>query len=80
MCHSVAVKPSFPLTLTLSPGEREQLTAVASCARTGLASSIGCWEFDVRCSMFPRFMVRFMGEPRDGRGEAYERATLPTVA
>ena len=39
MLHSVAVEPSFPLTLTLSLGEREQLPRVACLAHTGLADT-----------------------------------------
>ncbi len=40
MCHSVAVKPSFPLTLTLSPGEREQRPPGTCFANTVLANSV----------------------------------------
>jgi hypothetical protein len=39
MCHSIAVKPSFPLTLT-PPGEREQRPPRALFAQTGLANSV----------------------------------------
>src|SRR5437773_12274568 len=40
MRPSLAVKPSFPLTLTLSLGEREQLLRNAFFAHTGLANSV----------------------------------------
>jgi len=40
MRHSVAVEPSFPLTLALSLGEREQPAPGLCFARTGLAISV----------------------------------------
>ena len=40
MRHSVAVEPSFPLTLALSFGEREQPAPGLCFARTGLAISV----------------------------------------
>jgi hypothetical protein len=40
MLHSVAVEPSFPLTLTLSLGEREQLLRAACFAHSGLADTV----------------------------------------
>ena len=40
MRHSVAVEPSFPLTLALSLGEREQPAPGLCLAHTGLASCV----------------------------------------
>src|SRR6266511_945853 len=62
--YSVAVEPSFPLTLTLSPGEREQPPPGACCAPTGLANSVA--------GMTPRGGGRFSlspGERGRVRGE-----------
>jgi len=67
----VAVEPSFPLTLTLSPGEREQLTAVASCAHTGLANSVA--------GKAERRRTIFLLPKGEGRG-GNENVTHPTVA
>ena len=40
MRHSVSVEPSFPLTLTLSLGEREQPQRGTCCVRTAMANSV----------------------------------------
>ena len=40
MRHSESVEPSFPLTLTLSLGEREQQPPDVCLAHTGLANSV----------------------------------------
>ena len=42
MQYSVAVEPSFPLTPTLSLGEREQPAAGASFADIRVAKSVEC--------------------------------------
>ena len=68
--YSVAVEPSFPLTLTLSPGEREQPPPGACCAPTGLANSVA--------GMAPQRRWTILPLPRgEGRGEGKENAALP---
>ena len=40
MLHPISFEPSFPLTLTLSPREREQQPPGVCFAHTGLANSV----------------------------------------
>ncbi len=66
--YSVAVEPSFPLTLTLSPGEREQPPPGACCAPTGLANSVA--------GMTPRGGGRFSLSPGE-RGRVRGKKMQP---
>src|SRR2546425_8235225 len=68
--HSVAVEPSFPLTLTLSLGEREPPQG-ACIAHTGFANSVA-GTAERRRTILPL--------PRgEGRGEGNENVAHPTV-
>src|SRR5437867_2479569 len=70
--HSVAVEPSYPLTLTLSLGEREQPPPGVSFAPTGLAKSVA--------GMAPR-RPTILPLPRgEGWGEGKESVAHPTVS
>ena len=46
MRHNVAVEQSFPLTLTLSPGEREHPPRDVRSAQPGSAKSVSGWSKD----------------------------------
>src|SRR6266540_810622 len=50
--YSVAVEPSFPLTLTLSPGERGGVRGKKMQPFQCSMFDVRCSMFDVRCSMF----------------------------
>ena len=71
MGPSLAVEPSFPLTLTLSLGEREQRPRNTCLAHTGLANSVaGMAERRATIPPLP------WGE---GWGEGKEDVAHPTV-
>ena len=71
MRHSVAVQPSFPLTLTLSLREGEQPPPGACFAHTGLAKSVAS-----TAQSRPTILPLPKGE---GRGERKENVAHPTV-
>src|SRR6266542_5035137 len=71
MLHLVAVEPSFPLTLTLSLGEREQSPPGACLVHAGLAHALAGMAQRRR-----RILPRPGGE---GWGEGKQTVAQPTV-
>src|SRR6266496_1634772 len=69
--HPAAVEPSFPLTLTLSLGEREQQPPALCLAHTGLANSV--------TGMAERRRTILPLPKGEGRGEGEQNAAHPAV-
>src|SRR6266542_6490165 len=67
----VAVEPTFPLTLTLSLGEREQQPTGVRLAHTGLANSVAV--------MAGRRRTILPLPGGEGRGEGNENVAYPTA-